>query len=136
MTHSSDETNLSKPDELPGGEFPRAVYRSVAAAFAWMILTAWIAFGSGREPDFTLAFASLIMIVGFALPLLIRVTARHHIAAEQEQEPLRTFLSTDVDIATGWISGRDAWIEVAIIPVALALAATLIGLVYVLDGIS
>lgn len=134
MTHFSDETNSSKPDELPGGEFPLAIYQSVAAAFAWMILMAWIAFGSGREPDFTLAFASLIMIVILALPLLIRVTARHHMHAEQE--PLRKFLSTDVDIATGSISGREAWIEVAIIPVALALAATLIGLVYVLDGMS
>ncbi len=124
-------TDHPKPDELPGGELPRAVYRSVIAAFAWMILVSWITFGTNREADYTLALASVLMVVFLAIPVLIYVTASHHMKGPQET--LDHFLSTPVETATGSMSGAQAWIEIAIIPVALALAATLIGLVYILS---
>lgn len=117
-----------KPDELPGGELPRAVYKTVLAAFAWMLLAAWIAFGTAREADFTLAFASLLFFIFFAILAFLSVTARHHMRASEET--VSHFLHADVDTATGPMSGRSAWIEIAVIPVALALAATLIGMVY------
>jgi hypothetical protein len=118
-----------KPDELPGGELPRAVYETVLAAFAWMLLAAWIAFGTAREADFTLAFASLVFFVFFAILAFLSVTVRHHMRASEET--VSHFLHADVDTATGPMSGRAAWIEIAVIPVALALAATLIGMVHV-----
>jgi hypothetical protein len=118
-----------KPDELPGGELPRAVYETVLAAFAWMLLAAWIAFGTAREADFTLAFASLLFFVFFAILAFLSVTVRHHMRASEET--VSHFLHADVDTATGPMSGRAAWIEIAVIPVALALAATLIGMVHV-----
>lgn len=121
-----------KPDELPGGELPRAVYKTVLAAFVWMLLSAWIAFGTAREADFTLAFASLLFFICFAILLFLSVTARHHMTASEEQ--LSHFLHSDVDTATGPLPGRAAWIEIAVIPVSLALAATLIGMVYALTG--
>src|SRR5262245_2662758 len=31
---------------IPGSEFPRAVYVSVIAAFAWMLAACWLAFGT------------------------------------------------------------------------------------------
>jgi hypothetical protein len=46
----------------------------------------------------------------------------------------REFLSSDVGIGSGTMSGRDVLLEVALIPVALAFAATLIGLAWVLFG--
>lgn len=131
MTDHSISTPPAKPDELPGGELPRAVYRSVAAAFGWMILTAWIAFGIGREADFALAAASVLIFIFLALPLLIYITASHHMAGKQET--LNHFLHSEVDTATGPLPGRDVWIEIAIIPVSLALAATLLGIVYALS---
>ena len=121
-----------KPDEVPGDELPQAVYRSVVAAFAWMMLMAWIAFGRGMEPDFALGFASLLMIVFLGILLFIQTTARHHMKVRQE--PVDEFLTGDVDTATGSMPGRAAWIEIAIIPAALALAATLIGFVYMFDS--
>jgi type IV secretory pathway VirB2 component (pilin) len=117
-----------KPDELPGGELPRAVYESVVGAFVWMLLAAWIAFGTAREADFTLAFATLLFLIFFAILAFISVTARRHMAAQEET--LAHFLHSEVDTATGPLTGRAAWIEIAVIPVALALAATLIGMVY------
>jgi len=129
--HVSDSRTIAahpKSDEVPGAELPRAVYRSVVAAFAWMIGMAWIAFGSGMEPDFALGFASLLMIICLGILLFIQTTARHHMKAGQES--LHDFLSREVDTATGSLPGYAAWIEIAIIPVSLALAATLIGAVY------
>ncbi|WP_295557084.1 hypothetical protein [uncultured Hyphomicrobium sp.] len=122
-------TDHLKPDEIPGGELPRAVYRTVGAAFAWMMLAAWLAFGTAREADFTLAFASLLFLVFFGVLLFIVTTARHHMTAPRET--LDHFLQSDVDTASGPLPGRAAWIEIAVIPLALALAATAIGLVFV-----
>lgn len=121
-----------KPDELPGGELPRAVYRSVVAAFIWMIAAAWITFGRGREADFALTAASLLILIFLMLPFIIYVTATHHMKAKQET--LQHFLRSEVDTATGPLSGREVWVEIAIIPIALALAATLIGIVYAFTG--
>jgi hypothetical protein len=43
-----------------------------------MIGMAWIAFGTGMEPDFALGFATLLMIVLLGILLFIQATARHH----------------------------------------------------------
>jgi Ca2+/Na+ antiporter len=128
----SNPTLHPKPDELPGGEMPRAVYRSVVAAFVWMMLAAWLTFAHGRESNFVLAAASLLILIFLMLPFLIYVTASHHMTAKQET--LDHFLHSEVDTATGWLSGRQAWVEIAVIPAALALAATLIGMAYALTG--
>ncbi len=47
---------------------------------------------------------------------------------------LREFLGSQVKIGSGTMSGRDVLIETALIPVALAFAATLIGLAWVIFG--
>jgi hypothetical protein len=117
-----------KMEELPGGEMPRSVYITVWAAFAWLIFSAWLTFGVGRESDFVLGFSTLLFLIFLGLPLLIFVTAGRHKKAKQET--LRHFMTHKVDTATGSLTGRQAWVQIAVIPVALALAATLIGLVY------
>jgi hypothetical protein len=119
------------PGELPGGELPSAVYRSVAIAFIWGALAAWLAFGRARGVDFDLSIGLIIFIMAAALPWIIRKTASHHISAEKTE--VRPFLNSDVDTATGPLSGRQIWIQILIIPAALALAATLLGMVYVFD---
>jgi len=47
---------------------------------------------------------------------------------------LRTFLTSEVGIGSGTMSGRDVLIEIALVPVALAFAATLIGLAWMIFG--
>ena len=133
MTRSVEHFPIVKDHELPGREFPRAVFLSVAVAYAWMMLAAWVAFGRGIEPDFELGFASLILVIGLGLPFLIFRTARRHMP--WDKLTTAAFLSGNVDTATGPMPGRQAWAEVLIITAALALAATLIGIVYVLDGL-
>lgn len=121
------------PDHgLPGGELPKAVYRSVVLTAAWMFMAAWLAFGRNGRTDYLLGILLVLGVVSIALPRLIRMTASHHITGAPED--LQHFLHSEVDTATGPMSGGQAWIEIAIIPACLALAATLIGLVYVFSS--
>ena len=103
-----------------------------------MLAAAWLAFGSAGGTDLDLALATVLFTVVLALPVLLYRTARDWLPRNGLQEgphPVVTpFLSSSVDIATGTLSGREAWLQVILIPAALALAATFIGGAYVLLG--
>jgi hypothetical protein len=47
---------------------------------------------------------------------------------------LREFLTNEVAVGSGKMSGHDVLIETTLLPVALAFAATLIGLAWVIFG--
>jgi hypothetical protein len=115
---------------LPGSEFPTAIYISVAGAFAWMLGAAWLAFGTNMGTDLDLTMVTVLGTVFLSIPV-----AMHHTAATRySSDPRRVagFLSSQVDTATGWMPGGQAWLEILLIPAALAIAATLIGGVYLL----
>jgi hypothetical protein len=46
---------------IPGAEFPKAVYRSVVIAFAWIMAASWLAFGrpTGTNLDLALRVSRL-----------------------------------------------------------------------------
>lgn len=115
---------------VPGAEFPPSVYVSVFAAFAWILVASWLAFAHAGDADLALGFAAVLAIVFFALPVLVRLTALSH--ARKRQGLRGDFLASRVETATGHLSGASAWLQVLIIPLALALAATLIGATSVL----
>jgi hypothetical protein len=131
---SSDDARpgdeLSAHGRLPGVEFPKAVYRSVVAAFGFILLASWAAFGGGEDSDLALGFASVLTIVFFALPIIMRKTAAAH--SDDKLTALPEFLRSPVEIATGTLTGAEAWLQVLIIPLALAFAAAAIGAVYVM----
>ena len=110
---------------VPGTELPIAVYGSVFAAFIWVMVAAWIAFGNGADADLSLGMATVLTTVFFALPVLVRLTAKSHADTTRDKE--RDFLASPVETATGTLTGASAWLQVLLIPAALALAATLIG---------
>jgi hypothetical protein len=117
-------------DRVPGAEFPAAVHLSVVAAFAWILAASWLAFGAGTEADLGLAIATLLGVVFFALPIILYVTASHRFAAHRQR--LDEFLCAPVDIATGKLTGAQAWLQVLMIPLVLAFAALAIGAVRVI----
>jgi hypothetical protein len=128
----ADQQELPTARPMPGSEFPGVVYASVIGAFAWMITTAWLAFAAPDDTDLDLTMVTVLAIVFFIIPL-----AMHHSAVKRcAPAHLRTsdFLKSQVDTATGPMPARQAWLEVMLIPVALAIAATLIGGVYVFVG--
>ena len=114
---------------IVGDEFPTAVYKTVVFAFVWMMLAAWLAFGRAAGTDLDLIIATVLCTVLLGIPILLYRTARTRL--QRTNQNSKQFLKSRVDIATGTISGTEAWLEVILIPVALALAATLIGSVFV-----
>jgi hypothetical protein len=115
---------------LPGGELPAAVYRSVIAAFGAIIVIAWFAFGGSADSDLALGFATVLTVVFFALPIIVRRTAAAR--SSESSISLDQFLRARVDTATGPLDGGQAWLQILIIPLALTFAAVVIGLAYVI----
>lgn len=110
---------------VPGEEMPSSVYISVFLAFAWIVVASWIAFAHGADADLALGFATVLTVVFFALPLLVYMTAKSRSAGKHNERG--EFLSSPVETATGCLTGASAWVQVLLVPAALALAATLIG---------
>jgi hypothetical protein len=115
---------------IPGAEFPAFVYVSVLAAFAWIVLASWLAFATDMDAALSLGFVVVLGIVLFALPIIMREVAAAN--ARKKHETTGDFLSAPVETATGPLRGSSAWLQVLIIPLALALAATLIGAAFIL----
>lgn len=120
---------LSSYGSIPGDEFPAALYRTVVFAFVWMMLAAWLAFGGAAGTDLDLAIATVLCTVFLGIPIVLYRTACNRV--QRTNLNSKRFLQSRVGIATGTISGTEAWLEIILIPVALALAATLIGGVFV-----
>lgn len=130
QTRSDEQPARSNYGAVPGAELPVAVYISVFAAFAWIVLASWLAFGSGADADLALGFAGVLTVVFFALPVLVYLTAMAHPHARREKA--HGFGASRVETATGTLSGASVWLQIVLIPAALALAATLIGAVSLL----
>jgi hypothetical protein len=64
------------------------------------------------------------------LPILVRRTA----ASRSREKPTRgdDFLHSRVEIATGTLTGAQAWLQILVIPLALVFAAVAIGTAYLI----
>jgi cytochrome bd-type quinol oxidase subunit 1 len=108
-------------------EFPLGIYLSVVGAYTWLLIAAWLFFGRSGWTDFELAFVSIILLILFGLPAIaIRVAWSR---SEDKGKPWADFLFSTVDTATGPLSGGEAWLQILVIPLILALAATAIEIV-------
>jgi hypothetical protein len=126
---SPSAQSAADSSRVPGVEFPVAVYLSVVAAFAWILLASWLAFGADTEADLGLGIATVLGIVFIALPILMYGTATRRFRVQRQR--LDDFLGSPVDTATGRLTGSQAWLQVLVIPLVLAFAAIAFGLVRV-----
>jgi hypothetical protein len=118
----------------PGSVHPVVIEIGIAAAL-WFLAVTWLSFAWGREVDLDLAVVTLFFVIFFTLFLL---TASYAVKDPRWQLPVQSFAAflknENIEIDTGEMRGRDVLLEVALIPVSLAFAATLIGLAWVLFG--
>ena len=131
--HAEDE-NSSAPaiGAMPGDEFPRGVYLAVFGAYLWMFGTAWADFAAPGGTDLDLMMVTILAVVFFGIPVALYHTARTRLVSARP--PMSAFLNSQVDTFTGPMPARQAWVEIMLIPLALAVAATLIGGAHVLVG--
>lgn len=102
---------------------------AVGAAL-WFIVMAWLDFAHGGEIDYLLVIVTLFFVMFFGLFLLTASYTLHDPRWPLRDTSFREFLRAKVGTATGTMRGRDALIEIALVPVSLAFAATVIGLVW------
>jgi hypothetical protein len=115
------------------GIHPIVVKIAVGAA-VWFVATSWLAFAWDSEIDYLLVIMTLFFVIFFTLFLLTASFSVHDSRWPVRQTSFREFLKSNIRIGRGTMSGRDVLIEIALIPVALAFGATLIGLAWVLFG--
>jgi hypothetical protein len=115
------------------GVHPAAAKVAIGATI-WFLLVTWLAFAWSRETDFVLVV--VILFFAFFLGLFLLTAS---LSAKDARWPVRDtnfreFLGSDIRIGNGTLPGREVFIQIALLPVALALAATLIGLAWVMFG--
>jgi hypothetical protein len=107
------------------------VVKIILGATAWFLIVTWISFARGGEVDLNLAVVILFFLFFLGLFLLTSSFAVNDPRWRQRDTSFREFLKSEVSTATGKMRGRDVLIEIATVPVSLAFAATVIGLIWV-----
>jgi hypothetical protein len=115
-----------------GAEIPVAIYGTIVAAYAWILAMAWLDFSGTVESTWLASVGIIVGIVFFGIPFVLRHT--NHAFARARQRDLEEFLYSNVETATGRLPGWEACLQIMVIPICLALAATALGAVWVWEG--
>ena len=103
-------------------------------ASIWFLLVTWLSFAWDGETDYLLAIVTLFFAFFLVLFLFTTSYTSGDPRWDVRETSFREFLTSDVGIGGGTMRGRDVLIQIALIPVALAFAATLIGLAWGIFG--
>jgi hypothetical protein len=110
------------------------VFEIAIGAVLWFIVVVWTAFAGNGGIDFYLAIVTLFCAMFVSLFLLVASLATGDSRWPARQTSFSAFLDSDVAIGGETMRGRDVLIEIALVPVVLAFAATLIGLAWMISG--
>ena len=131
LPRAGSKTSVSTPSRVDlGGELHPRVYGSLLVSIFIFVMASWLAFGRDGETDYLLLIVGFIFAVFAALPTLIFLAGRSEARAAGERKPktIDEFVNDRIETASGPLTGRQAWLQIAVIPLSLALAAILIGL--------
>lgn len=109
------------------GIHPVAVAAPLAAA-AWFVVAAWLAFGGG-EMNLILCVIAVFSLLYLGLLAGGGAKAHNQTPKPTRQRGFHEFLHGDVDIATGRIAGRDAFLQIITMPLAFAIGFTVIAII-------
>lgn len=115
------------------GVHPVVVWIAIGA-FAWFVAAAWIAFAGAKDA------AVAIFVVAFINVMLIGLLARggwysRNMTPERKaSRSFRSFLNGSVDIATGGITGYEAMVQIAAMPIIMSIGGTIIIALAVYSG--
>jgi hypothetical protein len=130
-----EESQANPPREIRGTTQDTSVHSGVIkiilGATAWFLVMTWMSFARGGDVDFAITVAILFFLFFIGLFLLTSSYAMSDPRWRQRDTSFREFLKSEVSTATGKMRGRDVRIEIATVPVSLAFAATVIGLIWV-----
>ena len=133
MSDSASNHIDQNPQTREAGVHP-IVVKIVIGAVLWFLAVTWFAFAAKGGVDVDLTVVTLFFAIFFTLFLLLASFRLNDPRWPTRHTSLRQFLNSNVGLATGEERGRDVLIEIALVPVTLAFAATLIGLAWVIFG--
>jgi hypothetical protein len=135
LPHPEESQEKSQPRQTaPEAGVHPIVIKIAAGAAVWFVVTSWLAFAWGPEIDYLLVIVSLFFAIFFTLFFLTASFSVHDARWPVRRTSFREFLNSNIRIDRGTMRGREVLIEIALIPVALAFGATLIGLAWVIFG--
>lgn len=124
QTDSTRKSEVSAPrtHNLPVvTEIPAGVQLVGVIGYAGIFGAMWVTFG-GYDAWFVLAISTFFAAVFFAVPAIMFRTAKSH-GFSQPAPTMSDFLAGDLETWTGRIKGREALVQVAAVPIALALGS-------------
>jgi hypothetical protein len=124
----------SEPALLPITGVHPAVIKIALSAVVLFLALAWLDFSGGPEVDLDLAVVTGFFVMFFTLFLLTASMVVDDPRWKQPKTRFIEFLKDEVPIDRGTMRGRDVLIHIILLPVCLAAAATLIGLVWHLQS--
>jgi hypothetical protein len=133
MSGSASNDIDQNPQAGEAGVHPIVVKIAIGAVL-WFLAVTWLAFSAKGGVDVDLTVVTLFFAIFFTLFLLLASFSLDDPRWPTRHTSLRQFLNSNVGLATGKERGRDVLIEIALVPVTLAFAATLIGLAWVIFG--
>src|SRR6476661_669664 len=119
----------SQPALLPITGVHPAVIKIAMSAVVWFLAVAWFDFSGGPEVDLDLAVVTGFFVMFFTLFLLAASMVIDDPRWRQPKARFAEFLKDQIPVDRGTMRGRDVLIHILLLPVCLAAAATLIGLV-------
>ena len=108
-----------------------AVFQIGLGGAIWFLAVSWLYFAWGTHVDLDLAVATGLFVMFFSLLLVMANGIINDPRWLQNRVSFGEFLKSKVATYTGKIRGRDALIEITLIPLSLAFAASIIGLAWV-----
>lgn len=131
-TQPDDQPDVAKPDinPAPALEIHPRIYSYVFGAYAWMLFSLWMALRSDGGAVFMIAISSFFLAMYAGVPYLLSALGRRYSGANApKRNDFGTFLDKDISTFTGTITGREALIQITIIPILLALGMSAIALI-------
>lgn len=108
------------------GVHPR-VHGILVGCYAAMLLSFWAIFGRDGPTDLELTVVTILMIMYFSL--LVGGIILADSPAEDHQRSFREFMRGHVNIATGIISGREAVMQILLLPGLMLMMIIMIGII-------
>ena len=113
----------SKP-LLPDTSLHPATFAIPLASTVVFLAACWVAFGA--DPYMELAMVTLILVMFLGLLAGGALMGRDMTPERRHDRSFRAFLRGNVDTYTGLIAGREALLQIAAMPLALAIGGVLI----------
>ena len=118
------------PEGQPAQGMHPLAFRLPTVALPWFVISMAISFADTPETGYLMAIVAGFALVFFSLIIGLATRARGSRRRLGSAAGFRRFVRGQVATHTGRISGREAVVQLAVLPVALALGGMAIRLVY------